>query len=459
MIRGMALSVLVALCACVHSGGKPSVSRSMGPASLALVPADTPYAFGSLVPFDPKMAEKFMSYGLGYMEKLHTGGQMSLPPELQGTPLGRVMVAFANETHGRTTIKQMAELGFSEHPRLIVYGLSVYPVLRMEVGNGQTLRATLLRVLTAAQVTAPEKDLGGQAYWDIESDGVTAIFAIVADELVLGVFPTPSVAEALPYVFGQKKPVRSLKDENRIADVAQLHGFDPRFAGYADLQAVVAILLGEQPSLVPLPASLVAHTANMPASCKQDTRRLVGYAPRIALGYDLIEEHRMSMKITLETIPAISEALASLSKPVPGLTYTPSSPILASFGAGVDVNGAIGVARRAATAILQEPFQCPEFDELNQGAKELVDTLSQALPPFLTGLQGFVLTLDELDLKASPMKIKGGAILVGAGVADLVKMGLSVLGMGSVQVNADGRPVALPLASFGIPASSRPTWP
>ena len=456
MLTSRSLSLLLALvlvAGCAHGRGRgDGKGAAAGPASLALVPADTPYAMAMLEPFDRVLAEKFMAMAGSSLDKTlaqlkEVGGPLKDSPGLT-----RLLVAVLEELRGNVSFAGAQKLGFNPSGRMVIYGLGIYPVFRVEIADARTLRATIDRVLARAEVQLPEHRLGEQAYWRIDADGPSVVLALVGGELVAGVFPSALVADALPYLFGHKKPARSLRDTGVLAEIARTHGLDPRFVGYGDLRATAALFLGGQPGALPLPPEVAGELAGLPASCKQEAARLVALAPRLVFGYDRLDERLISMRMTLETAAEVSQAVAALSRPAPGLALLPEGPPLAAFGAGIDANAAIALARRAALAVIRQPFECPAFSGLNEAAHEVEQGLAQALPPYVTGVSGVMVTLDELDIESRPIRVRGSAVLVGSGVGELVRLAIGLISSGqSVPLSADGRPVALPLTALGVP--------
>jgi hypothetical protein len=445
------LLALLASAGCVHSGSTTTDSHQLpaGPPGLALVPADTPYALAMLSSMDAGLQEKMFARAARMLEKGDAQIRATLAKE--DAEAARLFGAWLDELHGNFSAAGMAKLGMNPNGRIVIYGISLFPVLRLDVGDPEVLRATIERVLTKAQVKLSERHAGAQAYWLIADDKLSTVIAIVGHELVFTFAPSAAIGDLLPYAFGQVKPKQSLADTGTLLQLAKAHHYDAGLVGFVDFEAVAKLLLGETPSAIPLP--FLAETSAFSAPCKREIHRLIGYAPRLVFGSEKLTATESIFGMTLETLPAIGHALAGLSRPIAGLSMQPgAAPPLAVFGIGLNVGEGIQVLRRGAAAVLAEPFQCPELTDLNDAAHELDTEFATALPPMVTSLNGIVVTLDELDLKASPPKVSGGALLVGEGAGDLLRQGLAFLAPAQANgLAADGRPVALSLASHGIP--------
>jgi hypothetical protein len=445
------LLALLASVSCVHSGSTAADHRDLpaGPPALALVPADTPYAFAMLTPMDPGLQEKLFARAARMLER--NDAQIRAAIGDKDVAAGRVIGAWLDELRGNLSPAGMTKLGMNPNGRMVGYGVSFYPVLRVDIGDPAVLHATILRVLAKAKIQVTEKHAGAQAYWQIDDDRASTVIAIVGHEMVFTIVTKAALGDLLPHVFGQVKPKQSLADTGVLRQLASAHHYDGGVVGFLDFEAMAKLVFGETASTVALP--FMKETSAVSAPCKREIHRLIGYAPRLIFGTEKMTATETVFSLTLATVPAISHALAGLSRPIAGLSMQPGdAPPLAIFGIGLNVGDGVAVLRRGAAAVLAEPFACPELTELNDTARELDQELAHALPPMVTSLNGIVVTLDELDLKASPPKVSGGALIVGEGAGDLLRQGLAFLAPGQASgLAANGRPVALSLASHGIP--------
>ncbi|HSG95356.1 MAG TPA: hypothetical protein VLA28_07530 [Afifellaceae bacterium] len=99
-----------------------------------------------------------------------------------------------------------------------------------------------------------------------------------------------------------------------------------------------------------------------------------------------------------------------------------------------------------ATAMSDAPYQCDRFDGLNKAASDALAQLSQPMPPFIGNLNGFRLSLDEIDFdNPSPETARGMVSLevekpqMLVGMAQMFVPGVDQLGL---EPGAD--PVELP---------------
>jgi hypothetical protein len=448
LLTAALLVVALAATSCVHKGSTAADHHDVpeGPPSLALVPSDTPYAIVSLKPLDPALQQKMLERGAAMFSSVGTETETTLLGS--DTPALRVYGAWLAEMRGHMDAKGLTDLGMLPSARILVYGVSLYPVVRWEIADPVKLHDMILRILARAKVEAPEQHAGAQAYWQIDFDGHSVAIAIVGKELVAGLVPSHLLADFLPYLFGTSKPARSLAAAGTLRQIALAHGLDGSAVGFVDLAAVSGLLLGEVKG--PLPVPMHEGQSALSPACVKDVHRLIGYAPRFVIGTEKLTATELQVAISLETIPAISGALAALSHPIAGLELLPPGPPLATIGVGVNVGDAIATLRRGAQAITAAPFGCPELADLNQAATDLEHKLATPLPGAVLGLSGAVVTLDDLDLNAQPVKFAGGALLVGSSAADLLRQGLALIAPGQ-KLNDDGKPMAVSLKGHGIP--------
>jgi hypothetical protein len=143
----VAVSVCVAV-AC--SKQTPShADRVSVPPLFDHVPADSPYVMGSFE-FPPPAIIEFGSKMYGPMlAKLKTDARYA-----------ELFSVLDSELGGKWTAESLQNLGFSATPRFAIYGLGMFPVLRVEIRDEQKLLATILRVAGKFGVALPPPERG-----------------------------------------------------------------------------------------------------------------------------------------------------------------------------------------------------------------------------------------------------------------------------------------------------------
>src|SRR5687767_4460127 len=114
------VGLLFVVVACSKQSATNAADRIPVPALYAHVPADTPYVLGS---FEPMPDFVFEWAGVGYGTLLK---QVRQQPEL-----AKLITIFEQELGGQWNRQGLESLGFSTKARFALYGLGLYPVLRM----------------------------------------------------------------------------------------------------------------------------------------------------------------------------------------------------------------------------------------------------------------------------------------------------------------------------------------
>jgi hypothetical protein len=446
--------VLVAACHTGKGASGPSGGHTVGPPSLAFVPADTPYALVGLESPSDAVMNRMLAPARDTM-KQSVAQLDALGPDVDRSKLpvvARVGVALADELKGKDLDHWFEALGFDPHGRVVIYGLSLWPVMRLEIKDAARVHEVASKLIAAADLPTEEKAVGGQKYWLITIDGgMSAVVAVLDHEIVGALLPADAVDGTLPLVLGQKKPAHSLADAGTLQAIARQHGFSNLLVGFVDVNAVDGILAGRADGPNDALASpLRAALGPVSPACRDDRARLIAFAPRVAIGYRRLDEQGFDVALVLETPPGVAKALDRVRAAVPDVAMpAPGNPLLA-LGLAANVDQLLPLVRDVAGLIKMHPFSCPSLADLNDAANGVYAALGQPLPPFLQGLKGFALVID--DMTVSPPSGSGHLLIVGDHVTDLVPMLLGNLpGMAGVQVKADGLPVALPVASFGVP--------
>src|SRR5680860_625267 len=75
----------------------------------------------------------------------------------------------------------------------VMYGMGVFPVIRVELTDASALREAIQRVEAKMGISMPRNDFNGKTYWRISDDDnqkVGIYVAILDQQLAISVFPT-----------------------------------------------------------------------------------------------------------------------------------------------------------------------------------------------------------------------------------------------------------------------------
>ncbi len=435
---------------------KPALSATWtAPSMFEKVPADSPYLIAVLDPMPELMRKKSfaaidekLTAAIAEMESQRAVDRATLPVDK------RLLYAFLDEVKGKDLTHWGRDLGFDPSGRFVLYGLSVWPVLRVAVTNEARVREVIAHMLAAAGVPVVEHSLKGRGYWQWSHDKISVIASVLGGEVVFAVLPTPALPRFLPIVLGLEHPARTLAEHDRLSELTTRHRFLSTMVGYLDAKIFADILTQRAPSAsTELDRPLHDALGPIDPTCKVDIDRLVAIAPRLVWGYHQIDTHGVHGSFIIETPPAITAELERLRVAVPEVSTGLGDPATFRIGLAVKLDAVLPMLRKLADHVHAQPFACSWFSPINGAVDRLADSLAKQLPPALLGFRGFSLTLDEMTRE--PLDIHGHAVAVGDHVADLVALAIHTLpGMQSVSVLPDGRPVQLPLALLGVPATT-----
>lgn len=429
----------------------PPSGRWSAPAILANVPADSPYLFASLENVSDKLRARLMA-GMDHQvaEALRVlEGQRSATRTLD--PLVRVLLALVKEMRDKPLSGWWKELGFDPNGHFVLYGLSVWPVMRAELADAARLRGVIVRVLSAAGVKPQQGSLGGREYWIAGNADVSFVAAVLEHEAVAAVLPTGALQSALPLVLGQQKPARHLGATETVPELLGRHHLRGYAVGYIDARNVISIVTSQQAS--ELDAPLHAATGPIAPACRTDLQRLATIAPRLVIGYRQIDEAGFSGIALVETAPGVLGAVDKLHASVPELTTSLPERSLLAFGAAIDVGALVAWLSGVTGQLHDRPFTCPWLTPINEAGAALAEKLATPLPPVVRSARGF--SVDIEDATIEPVSVDGHMILAGANIADkLSSLAGGIPWLTGIAPKADGRPVAIPTQALGLPISS-----
>lgn len=446
--------VLVALVSLSCGGGAPQPGKPSSKAAAAIlshVPADSPYLFASLEPLNENV-RRYMWAASDSRRRLRSAIDLARGIEpAQRAPWMRLMLAVADELEGKGSGSWWQDLGFDPSARFAVYGLSVWPVARIEVANPTRLRGVIDRALAAGGVQPQQGELGGHRYWIGGSSDVSFVGAVLEREAVVAVLPTRALQSALPFVLGTQRPPHNLATASKVPELLARHRLLGVLLGYLDLRNAVDIVTSERPS--ELDAPLHAATGPIPPACRSDLDRLVTVAPRMVFGYRKLDEAGFAGVAVIETAPSVVSGLSKLHAAVPEVSAASGGRPLVSLGVAINPDELLGWLRGVTRQIADRPFTCPWLAPINEAGAELARELPGAIPPMLQGVRGFAMVVD--DATVEPLSVDGHLIVAGERIADTLTSFVSQLPwLAGIPLKRDGQPVAIPTQQLGLPIPS-----
>lgn len=417
-------------------------TQSWAPESFRYIPAETPYLIAAINNGSNDVAQKMFGNSIA---ALHA----KIAPKLRADsrPASRAWLALLDEIAADHKQSWQSHLGLDEDLRYVVYGLSIWPVVRMRVSNPTRLRAIIQRTIDAAQWNLAPVTSPTATYWQFADpdDKISVVVAVTEHELVGTLMPVAQVVDALPYVLGSKLPPVSLAQSNKIPTLLRTNGFTQSNVGYFDFQHMAAIAFGHGTTLETTLRGQFAAESMGPV-CAHDIDRLIGMVPRLFWGMTQLDDKGMAGSIILELPVAIRQALAGLRTPAASINTKGIDNAVIAFGASIDVDKAVQWINSATTVAQLTPMQCPQLASFNTMVSAMRAGTQQALPPYLQGLRSLVIAVN--DIVKQPLRIDGFAMLEGKDMSMLAALLGALPGMANLRT--DGTPIALPTSNLNL---------
>lgn len=451
------LAVVVVVVAVACGGKAPPAqgalsSRWTAPALLAQVPASSPYVFALLEPINEAMRVRMMqrfepqaAQAMAKLDALRAMDRGQMPPWM------RALLAVAEELRGSKPSEWFQRLGLDPRGRFVLYGLSMWPVARIEIADPAKVKAVIDRLLAAGGYPSQQRSLDGRPYWLAGGSDFSLVLAVLDRQAVAAVLPTAALDTGLPLVLGTRAPEHSLATGSVLPEALARHHFLGSLFGYFDLRNLVDIFAGPQPGPLDLP--IRAATGPVSPVCRGELERMTAVVPRLVVGYRKLDGDSFESSLVFEMSPTTLTSLRKLQTAVPEVTSTIPGHPLGMLGVAADPNEVISWARDVAQQIHARPFSCPWFAGINKASDELAGKLATPLPPTWRGLRGMSLTIDDASL--SPPGVTGHLVIAGERVADLVSsLAGTVPAFAGIPLARDGRPIALPVQQLQLPVHS-----
>ncbi len=409
----------------------------------ARIPADTPYVFAALTPVPDALLAKFKAITDAQLAQAHR----TLLPLLASTsaPWAKALSMLIEELRTQKPTQWWQNAGFAPGGRFAIYGLSLWPVARLEVAKPDVVAQTVQRYLDLAQLSvAPTKDKGW-TLWPVHFADKVVLLGVSEKEAVISFLPAALLPAALPWITGEKTPERSLADDRALAQLMAQHNFLPYMVGYADLQATMGILSGRAAGV----ARELGASFSLPelASCAADVDRLAALTPRFGFGYSKLDEQGFTGGLVVEMPPHAVKELSRVAVTSPGVVWPVANKPMFAMEISADVGDAIALLGDIGKAIQAKPFGCGALAGLNSFGGTLSQLASQPLPPIVTGLRGVSLVVD--DATTNPPSVVGQLTAVGEQLETVQTWLMMVPGFGDLKLATDGTPASLPVNNFG----------
>jgi hypothetical protein len=402
------LAALLSLSACGKNEESSTPAANAGDADtklLAYVPSDTPYLAASLEPIPADVIDSYLARMQPVIDMLQadlstaraeldsTGAAASEDPE------AKLMRAVLSEFDGNLSRSGLGSLGIDLGAQKVAYGLGAFPVVRVGLSNAETLRETILRILKNAEISAPEQDFQGVAFWRLADDDSSDVpvglyVSIMQDHLALGLFPITAEDELLPAFLGLEMPASSDAGE-RLVKLNRTHGYTSHGSGILEMHALAdQFLRPENLAARMMAASGEFDPATLTQECVTEIHGIIDNAPRMTMGVQELSATTIAMQYRVETPFSLAATLADLVAKIPAADKL--SERIMDLAFGMKFGAARDFLRQKALAISEQPYQCEHLQNMNLSAIQALEKLNQPLPPFVNNFRGVRISLSEI---------------------------------------------------------------
>ena len=402
----LALVTLLSLGACGKSDeSSEAAANAASNELLAFVPADTPYLFANLEPVPEDVIDTFLTRLQPVLDSMQSqlsigrAEMESAEGENGDDPTVRLAHALLLELDGNLSRSGLESIGFDLRAKKAIYGMGAFPVIRLGLSDSAALRATILRVLDNAGISAPEQDFQGVSYWRI-SDGNTAeasaglYISILDNHLAISFFPPLAEAEFLPAFLALEVPADS-DAQARLAQLNRTHDYTPHGSGILDLHRLADQFLSPDTVTARVMAATGEYDpATLSEECGTEIHKIIDNAPLMTMGVTELTPTAVAFQYRLETPATLASQLMGLVSKIP-VAEELSERIL-EFAFGMRFGPVRDFLREKVTTIVDDPYQCEHLRELNNGAVQALVQLDEPMPPFVNNFRGVRVSLNEI---------------------------------------------------------------
>ena len=474
LILGLASFFLLALNACKkeqEAADKPAVTATKSSAQIFdFVPADTPYLFGNLEMIPDETLDFFMAKFQPLLDQAQGAISKSLEsakaeqaeaeadteagddadyPTFEGHKL---VYSWLQELDGKLSRDGIEELGFKMPAHQIVYGIGPFPVMRLEIGDGDAIRAMVQRVMERAEMPLQDQQFGDQSYWRVAMDKINMLVSVQDNELAIALVP-PSLNDAvLPNVLGTETPADVLNASTVLKQLNSENDYLPYGSGYLDVARFVEIMTDD-----PTPAANAFRSlaeldfSTMEPECRAEFNGFAQILTRLETGYTELDKSGMGMAFTADLENQLASELAGLTAENGVFSSDPGGVMSVAFGINIPKVREWLLAK--ADQHVAAPYKCSSLADLNNQWQTMQAQLNRPLPPFVGNLTGLRIRLDDLDMQgAMPNSGKGLVALSTSNPEMLVGMAQMFLpSLAGLTLEPNGEPQPLPLDGMPVP--------
>lgn len=369
---------------------------------LAYVPADTAYVAADLESLPQGIIDAYLDRFQPVFDTLNeqvTEFKMAYATnQYEDEAAAKLASAVLDELNWDISVESFARLGLTPQAHHVMYGMGVFPVIRVELTDATALREAIARVEAKMGVSMPQSNFNGKTYWrisDEDSEEVGIYIAILDQQLAISVFPTSAEKDLLAAFMGDDMPAQSLASSNALGILNNAKGYTNYGSGFLDLQKMADEFLDPNSyTRTHLPSNEHYDTSSMDAVCVAEFKSIIAKAPRMTAGMTTITNNEMAVRYDLEMESTLATGLAALVSNTP---IAEDGDHLFSASLAIQVGKLRNFLIEKANEIVSSPYQCEKLQHMNSSASSLVQQLNIPMPPMINNLMGFRVKVDDYD--------------------------------------------------------------
>ncbi|HET8899800.1 MAG TPA: hypothetical protein VFN09_13605 [Rhodanobacteraceae bacterium] len=447
------VTLLATLGACSH--------KSTDSNPLAYVPADTAFVLAGLEPLTPAQRDTLLkpsNMQLPFMVSQWRWLADQLA-QAKNNAASNLLRGIATELDGKTWQQFAADNGIELFGHWAIYGVGLAPVYRGGLADAARFKALLDRLDKAAGQTPVQHSMGDFDYRTIAlaNSKLSVFVAVEGSQIVMTVAPDSIQPALLARILGATPPRASLADSERLQKLASSRGYLPNMVGVVDTKALLQAAFNADPYAQAMYDAIRKQAGKSPAplpaatpACREDAARIAARLPEISAGFTTLEPRHVAQRVNIALAPDIIKAFGGVNATLPGLGLSTVDAPLA-FALLTPFKQMQQFWSDQARAVAAKPFTCKPLLPLNAGIAALSSKLPLLSIPPMDTLLGIRVVIDRFGnlFNTSDRATGFSATLVAASTdpaAILKQLQGFQPNLASIQLAADGKPVALPSA-------------
>jgi hypothetical protein len=198
------------------------------------------------------------------------------------------------------------------------------------------------------------------------------------------------------------------QNRDRLNQIKTTHGFVVDDMLVMDVQAMADYFINPDNYDSALLDFLQIEDNKLSPACKTEINAMLAKAPRLVAGATALSNDQIDSKLIWEMDTELSQDMAQLAGRIPATDETAAF----SFGMSVDLLNSQKVLTKYIDNIINEPYQCELFTQLNQQAEAFKSKISQPLPPFIGNFKGFNMAFSDLKVNEQAANLNKPAEMI-----------------------------------------------